>query len=280
MPLLSIITTCKGRLDHLKQTLPSWMNLRDCECVVVDYDCPQGTGDWVRKTYPTAKVVRVADRPNFNRAKARNLGAGSASAPWFLFIDADVGINSSDLIIRLLSPGHFFLPSPRPLEAWGTVIMSREDFKQLDGYDEVFEGWGGEDDDFTWRLNKLGRRLITFPGNLLRPLPHEDAVRTQHHEIHDLDVNQAINALYMIAKHDLIRQEIPVDIEFRKRLYGDFRRSLLGRKSPHEKSSIHLGFRRTDVGIWSIRSSLHYDLTVADTADQLQQAGNRQTDEQ
>jgi glycosyltransferase involved in cell wall biosynthesis len=282
MPLLSIITTCKGRLDHLKQTLPSWMSLRDCECVVVDYDCPQGTSDWVRKTYPTAKVVQVADRPSFNLAKVHNLGAGSASAPWFLFIDADMGTNSSDLIevVRpLLSPGHFFVPSPRPPEAWGTVIVSREDFKRLEGYDEVFEGWGGEDDDFTWRLSKLGSRLATFSGTLLRPLPHADAVRTQYHEIRDRDLNQAINALYITAKRDLIRLEIPIDIELRKRLYQDFRRRLLSRESPHTKSKIQLGVRRSGVGIWSIYTSLHYELTVANTADKLQQAGSRQTDE-
>jgi hypothetical protein len=82
----------------------------------------------------------------------------------------------------------------------------------------------------------------------------------------------------MIAKHDLIRQDAPIDIGLLKRLYGHFQRRLLDRGSSREPSSLQLGFRRTNVGIWSIQASLHYELTVADAAD-LRQAGIRETDE-
>ncbi len=42
-PKFSIITTCKGRLEHLKQTLPAMLAQKDSEVIVVDYSCPHGT---------------------------------------------------------------------------------------------------------------------------------------------------------------------------------------------------------------------------------------------
>ena len=50
-PRASIITTCKGRLHHLRRTLPC-MLAQGCdfayEVVVVDFGCPQGTFDFCR----------------------------------------------------------------------------------------------------------------------------------------------------------------------------------------------------------------------------------------
>ena len=54
MPLMSAIVTCKGRLEHLKQTLPLLMAMPDSEVIVVDYDCPDRSGDWVRAEHPGA----------------------------------------------------------------------------------------------------------------------------------------------------------------------------------------------------------------------------------
>ena len=43
-PKFSIVTTCKGRLGNLKQSLPTFVAEAAAEVVVVDYDCPEGTG--------------------------------------------------------------------------------------------------------------------------------------------------------------------------------------------------------------------------------------------
>ncbi len=57
MPRFSIVTTCKGRLEHLRQSLPIFSR-RAAEVVVVDYDCPQKTRDFVASDFPGGKVVR------------------------------------------------------------------------------------------------------------------------------------------------------------------------------------------------------------------------------
>ena len=36
---IAIITTCMGRVEHLQQSLPTWLNQGAAEVVVVEYSC-------------------------------------------------------------------------------------------------------------------------------------------------------------------------------------------------------------------------------------------------
>ena len=47
MAEICIITTCMGRLAHLRQSLPSFTAQPDTSVVVVDYSCPERSGEWV-----------------------------------------------------------------------------------------------------------------------------------------------------------------------------------------------------------------------------------------
>lgn len=51
----------------------------------------------------------------------------------------------------------------------------REDFIAVNGYDEFFEGWGSEDEELVYRLQKLGlsKRYLKFAG-IVYHLWHED----------------------------------------------------------------------------------------------------------
>src|SRR5215831_1429088 len=89
-PDLSFITVCKGRLAHLKQSLPLLAAQTGTEAIVVDYSCPQGTHDWVAQNFPKVKIVKVDDDPGFCVARGRNLGAAAASTARLCFVDADV----------------------------------------------------------------------------------------------------------------------------------------------------------------------------------------------
>lgn len=91
-PSVAFVTTCKGRLHHIKQTLPLIIAQHPDEIVVVDYGCPDRVGDWVKAHFPDVKVVRVEGDTGFCLAKARNVGAMNTRATWLCFIDADVEI--------------------------------------------------------------------------------------------------------------------------------------------------------------------------------------------
>jgi len=69
----AFVTTCKGRLHHLQQTLPLIAAQAPDEIVVVDYGCPQNSGDWVEAHFPGVKVVRTTDDPGFCLPRALDL---------------------------------------------------------------------------------------------------------------------------------------------------------------------------------------------------------------
>jgi glycosyltransferase involved in cell wall biosynthesis len=200
---LCFVTACMGRLSDLRQTLGRLAAQPGCSCVVVDYSCPERAGEWVAANCPTARVLRVEGRMEFNRSEARNLGARVADAPWLGFIDADIRIapNVAETILPRLDPGSYFCPDPFAEGTEGTFVCSREDFERTGGYDEVLRGWGEEDNDLYDALDFVGVRRATYPVALLRHLPHGDELRGRFHAI-DSRLSHAINRVYRILKWD------------------------------------------------------------------------------
>ena len=107
---IAFVTSSKGRLHHIRETLPLMVAQNPFEVIVVDYGCPDRTGDWVQANFPAAKVVRVDDDPAFCLPRARNLGARQASADWLVLIDGDVraGEGWSAWMQQNLQPGNFY----------------------------------------------------------------------------------------------------------------------------------------------------------------------------
>src|SRR4029079_5623520 len=85
----SIITTCKGRLEHLQASLPKMMAQCANEVIVWDYSCPQGTGEFVTANFPSVRLVSVPGQKHFSNWKARNSGAAVATSDVLVFVDAD-----------------------------------------------------------------------------------------------------------------------------------------------------------------------------------------------
>jgi len=111
---ISLVTTCKGRLSYLKESILTWIDLDypDFEIVVVDYDCPDGTAAFIagrkedylkRGRAGDIRVVKVEDRPYFNLNDARNRGTARAGGELILMIDSDVRAVRKDLLKRVFS---------------------------------------------------------------------------------------------------------------------------------------------------------------------------------
>jgi glycosyltransferase involved in cell wall biosynthesis len=205
MPLMSLITICKNRLHHLKQTLPAMLAQSNTEVIVVDYGCEQGTAAWVRDQHPHARIVEVRDDAEFCAARARNLGAMQASGDILFFIDADV-LLQTDLGVwarEAVKPGHYYRQSSR--RGWsfvGTFICNNTDFQRLEGYDEAFRLWGGEDMDFYERLNRLGVTARPLPDGALSGIEHGDDIRQLGWATNRPTLALA-NQLYRLIKFDI-----------------------------------------------------------------------------
>jgi len=171
---MTIVTACMGRLAYLRQSLGRMVAQPGCSCVVVDYSCPDGSGDWVAAHHPAVRVVRVPGQTRFSVPRARNAGLRAIETPWVCFCDADVVPESSfiDAVRPLLRPGSYYRPAPLDdTGLYGTFIALRADLERVGGYDEVYQGWGDEDVDLYRALEFVGLspRASRLPSSATSP---------------------------------------------------------------------------------------------------------------
>jgi glycosyltransferase involved in cell wall biosynthesis len=208
----SIITTCKGRLAHLRQSLPRSIAQVDCETIVVDVDCPDGAAAVVARDFPLVRVVTLQDGPFLNVARARNRGAAAASGEWLVFLDADIVV-AVDFVTRLqprLKQGTIFRFGPSKGRVTGTngsCVLHRDDFAAAGGYDEAMECYGGEDNDFYFRLELIGLATEMLDLDLIDAVvPHDDAARVRFTRYRSKIQHQRLNSAYIYVKGTLLRQ--------------------------------------------------------------------------
>jgi len=223
MAFITFVTTCRGRLTHLRETLPSFVRQPDAAVTVVDYGCPEASGDWVEANFRQVEVVRSPESMRFELARARNLGAARVRSPWICFIDADTRVADDfcERISPLLDAGGFYNAGFRSLETFGTCVCAKADFERIGGYDEVLQGWGNEDQDFYARLLLAGVRYGTIPSNVLHAISHADGERVAHYGMKDRWLSESINHIYCRAKIDLmLLQHTSPGLGMRKSLYA------------------------------------------------------------
>jgi hypothetical protein len=200
---ISFCTTCKNRLEHLKQTLPA--NLRDnpdgegyeVEFVLLNYGDDQGLDDWVKETAEIRDAIEAgrliyakSEQPVFRMAHAKNMAHRLATGDILCNLDADnftgphFAAALADFFKKypesVINPSHRISRAFPPEERgfFGRIAIRRSDFERLGGYDERFEGWGYEDTDFTRRARLIGLRFYRFENlEYLRIITHSNEMR-------------------------------------------------------------------------------------------------------
>jgi len=204
-PKLSIVTCCKGRLEHLERALPTFVAQSESEVIVVDYDCPDRTKDWVALHFPDVRVTSVTDAPILNVSRARNIGAKHSRAPWLAFCDADQLLArsfASELRARLVSGTYLRTLRDTPFgpkKQGVPLACEAATFWAIGGYDDAFRGWGSEDFEIIDRLDRAGIREVTGAATLVETLRHSNAARSSFYT-HAIDVSMVINHHYARIK--------------------------------------------------------------------------------
>lgn len=233
---VGFVTVCRGRLHHLKQSLPAIVSECPDEVIVVDHACPQGAGAWVEGAFPDVGVLYIRDELPFVLSRARNVGIEASKADILCLIDADVIVqpgfvswirkNARDRVFyRHASEG-----ANRNLETWGTFVAPRALLVEVGLYDEAFDGWGGEDDDIYYRLTISGSIEGEFPFPLVEWISHDDEERLASYEDKRRSNHHLINRLYAAAKRVILaiggpKADLP--LSFRTRLRNDIRSAVL-----------------------------------------------------
>lgn len=233
----SIITTCKSRLSHLKLSLPKMLTQTCKEVIVVDYSCPEGTGEFVKKNFPSVRIVSVTGEEHFSNWKARNRGASVAASDVLVFVDADTVL--ADGAVDWLSKhfpaqayGFFDNKTSRAFNLGGPRVAANQlkgfqvipaaAFRRVGGYDEVLRGYAaGADTDLEERLDAI--RLVRHcldPCIIDSVIQHDAASRTQHHA-ETIPRSYGTGLLYRAAKRALLkmRREVELPLRTRQHLY-------------------------------------------------------------
>lgn len=180
---LTAVTTCMGRLEHLQITLPLMLAEFD-EVIVVDWSCPQNSGEWAAKEGAT--VVSKPGKQHFNVSKARNIGARQVKSRGVCFIDADTVVMPG---LRAEIEDNLFLTTmvvaSRLADGYdcqslnGFVAVDIGHFWGVGGYDESLEGYALEDAHLRARL-RLERELDVRRTSKLGGIRHGNDLRGKH----------------------------------------------------------------------------------------------------
>jgi hypothetical protein len=81
----------------------------------------------------------------------------------------------------------------------------RNDHKSIDGYDEAFRGWGGEDDDLYARLSLIGINQNFYPSSFVEAISHDDELRLQGYYLKEKSYHLLVNQTYSAIKLALMR---------------------------------------------------------------------------
>jgi MoaA/NifB/PqqE/SkfB family radical SAM enzyme len=240
VPNLSFVVPVKSRLPQLQKTLPLLARQTGAEVVVVDIDCPQKSADWVASAkFSNVHTVKLTNMPVFNAARARNVGAAHARGRWLCFLDADTLLEPNFVRGAITNlPSDSF--AQLAVDAPGLVVVSREDFLRIDGYDEIFEGWGCEDNDLIVRLELLGRQRVMLTNKWHTQIEHDDILRTQHQPISNKWLSLRINGMYLQIKSDLARAQGIVSLPQSdlQAIYATVKQTILA--APHKAVDIRV----------------------------------------
>ena len=192
---ISVVVPTYNRLDTLRHVVPALLaqdvGLPAFEVIVADSLSNDGTAEYLAGVTRNAPNVRHLPGPYSGRAGARNAGIAAANAPIVLFTDADI-IASPDLLAKHLarhadavpkavvgcevqvdSYEHYeqkrdrpevrkpLHPATRTRISWlyfltGNASVRKVDLERLGGFDEDFTGYGHEDLELGYRLERAG----------------------------------------------------------------------------------------------------------------------------
>jgi GT2 family glycosyltransferase len=213
---LSVVIPTYNRLDTLTRVIPTLLE-QDLaspkyELLVCDSNSNDGTREYLAQISVLHPNVRHLSGSYSGRAAARNAGIAAARGEIVLFNDADI-LAAPELLSTHLrrhrerrniavvglevqvadieeyrykrdhpaARGHLHAPSRKKL-SWlyfltGNASVRRDDLVSAGGFDEDFTGYGHEDLELGYRLQKMGIQILYEPNAVsyhCQAVPYED----------------------------------------------------------------------------------------------------------
>jgi glycosyltransferase involved in cell wall biosynthesis len=188
--MVSIVTTCMNRNEFLCQSLPTWLGIGFARIIVVDWNSSTPVSQYLDEHIGgldehEITVIRSDQhepKKYFNDGWARNTGARLSDTEYILFIDSDMKIRDKEILLNEVPQNPDICYRGNIPGGYGTCLVSRNKFNQVNGYSERMWSWGGEDLDLYIRLKmQQGCEIETFfPDELFEHIHHGDDLRVNH----------------------------------------------------------------------------------------------------
>jgi|GEM_PF-1580634 hypothetical protein len=169
---VSVVCACMNRSAILRINLMSWLNFPQIgEIVIVDWSSNEPL-DYLTSLDPRIKIVRVDNQKYFNISQALNLAIECASLDYILKLDVDYFMNPYYNFFNLhpINADVFYsgywknmstdLPKPIFLHLSGLCYVKKDIMMAVNGYNEHFSGYGGDDCDLYRRIKKLNKKQL------------------------------------------------------------------------------------------------------------------------
>jgi hypothetical protein len=200
--MIGFVTTCKGRAQHVKQTLPvNLANNQISKFVILDYGSDDDLIPYLKTEQKTAiasgrlTVYSYQTSEPFHVAHAKNMAARLGileGADILVTLDADnfTGPEFDRFISdKFKEPGIFLCPDyplirslpwgpDRPNRGFaGRLAVRAQEFIKAGGYNEAYNTWRGEDIDFNARMGRMGYTTRHIDNCFLHTIPHSAQTR-------------------------------------------------------------------------------------------------------
>jgi glycosyltransferase involved in cell wall biosynthesis len=216
MPEISVVIPTYNRLETLAEVIPTLLAqdlpASDFELLICDSNSSDGTAEYLANVRAEHANVRHLPGSYTGRAMARNAGIDAAQGEVVLFNDSDI-LASPDLLRQHLGrhregksiavvglevqvkdladyaykrdnpAARGFLHKPtRARLPWlyfltGNASVRRDDLLRVGKFDESFTGYGHEDLELGYRLERAGVRIRYEPNAVnyhCQDIPHDD----------------------------------------------------------------------------------------------------------
>lgn len=180
----SFLTTSMNRCEDLKQTYLENIKMgvsifgSQCEFILLNYNSKDDIDEWVIRSnfgkYCNFKYLKTTKYQYFNMSVAKNIVGNKAIGNVLCWLDSDTKltlnyVNKLKSVFTENSSRKFLAVNynEKSRGTCGRIACFREDYLEVGGYDESFEGWGYEDIDFTKRLQLISCKQHNVPADFV-----------------------------------------------------------------------------------------------------------------
>jgi len=172
---ISFCIVCMNRTIHLKQTLlkniEQNLSYNNIEFVLLDYNSTDGLESWIKNNFTNylnkgiLRYFKTTKPQSFHRSHSRNVAMKLGTGDILCNLDADNFLGEDFAFFvnyNFNFKSDIFLTSGLNNGSYGKVCVRKNDFHKIRGYDEKMSGWGYEDNDLFYRLEKIGLKKEFF----------------------------------------------------------------------------------------------------------------------